>query len=123
MRTIFAQRFGPLPREDAVVHSRHFASRKVRVGDNTPGEVTGHSGGNEVDSQVHKCEAPGAPGESDRNQRVTAGELAVAVVELSWSARKVSPGLEAMAARMTSIQMGRAARAPVSFSPRDCELS
>jgi hypothetical protein len=36
---------------------------------------------------------------------------------------KVSLGLLAMAERMKSIHMGRAARAPVSFSPRDWRLS
>ena len=41
----------------------------------------------------------------------------------SWSPMNCSSSLPAMAAFMTVIQMGRAALAPVSFSPRDWRLS
>lgn len=40
-----------------------------------------------------------------------------------WSARNFSLSLPLMATRITSSQMGRAARAPVSLSPSDWRLS
>src|SRR5262249_46038497 len=43
--------------------------------------------------------------------------------ELDWSPRNCSSSLPWMAPRMKSIQMGRAALAPVSLSPRDCRPS
>ena len=45
------------------------------------------------------------------------------MVSSCWSAMNCSSSLPAMAARISVIQMGRAARAPVSFSPRDSRLS